>query len=61
MYFKLGNFLLNSLYTISFEKYYTKFIENIKIHQIYYRNSYTKNQDFANLMKIIGKNDTSSL
>ena len=61
IYFKLGNFLLNSLYKISLENYYTKFIEIIKIGQIYYRNSYTKNPDFANFMKIIGKNDTSSL
>ena len=61
IYFQLGNFLLNSLYKISPENYYTKFIEIIKIGQIYYRKSYTKNQDFANFMKIIGKNDTSSL
>ena len=61
IYFKLGNFLLNSLYKISLEKYYTKFLEIAKIHQIYYRNSYTKNQDFANLMKIIGKNDMPAL
>ena len=53
IYFKLGNFLLNSLYKISLENYYTKFIEIVKIGQIYYRNSYTKNQDFANLMKIM--------
>ena len=53
MYSKLGNFLLNSLYKISLENYYTKFIEIVKIGQIYYRNSYTKKQDFANLMKII--------
>ena len=53
--FKLGNFLLNSLYKISLGNYYTKFIEIPKIPQIYYRISYTKNQDFANLMKIIGK------
>ena len=55
IYFKLGNFLFNSLYKISLENYYTKFIEIVKIDQIYYRNSYTKNQDFANFMKIIGK------
>ena len=61
MYLKLGNFLLNSLYKISLEKYYTEFIEIIKIHQIYYRNSYKKNQDFANFMKIIGKNDMPAL
>ena len=61
IYFKLGNFLLNSLYKISLENYYTKFIEIVKIDQIYYRNSYTKNQDFANLMKIIGKNDMPAL
>ena len=31
----------------------TKFIEILKIRKIYYRISYTKNQDFANLMKIM--------
>ena len=58
---ELGNLLLNSLYNISFEKYYTKFLEIAKIHQIYYRNSYTKNQDFTNFMKIMIKSDISSL
>ena len=52
---KLENLLLNSLYKISLEKKTTKFIEIIEIHQIYYRISYTKNQDFANLMKIMIK------
>ena len=61
MYFKLGNFLLNSLYRISLENYYTKVIEIVKIDQIYYRNSYTKNQDFSNLMKIMIKFDIASL
>ena len=55
IHFKLGKFQLNSLYKISLENYYTKFIEIVKIDQIYYRNFYTKKLDFANLMKIIGK------
>ena len=61
IYCKLGIFLLNSLYKISLENYYTKFIEIPKIPQIYYRISYTKNQDFANLMKIIIKYDIPAL
>ena len=51
----LENLLLKSLYKISREKKTTKFIKIIEIHSIYYRISYTKNQDFANLMKIIIK------
>ena len=58
---ELGNLLLNSLYKISLENKTTKFIEIIKIHQIYYRISYTKNHDFTNLMKIMMKFDIASL
>ena len=59
--FKLGNFLLDSLYKNCIEKKPTKFIEILKIRKIYYRISYTKNQDFANLMKIIIKCDIPAL
>ena len=39
----------------------TKSSKYYKSNQIYYRISYTKNQDFPNLMKIIMKSDISSL
>ena len=58
---KLGNLLLNSLYKISLEKKTTKSSKSYKSNQIYYRIPYRKNQDFANLTKIIMKSDVSSL
>ena len=59
--FKLEIILLNSLYKIPIEKSTTKFVQIVKFHEIYYRISYTKNQHFANLMKIHEKYDISSL
>ena len=49
------------IYKIYLVKKSTKSSKSYKSNQIYYRISYTKNQDFPNLMKIIIKYDISSL